>query len=65
MGFREIWLTDDGYFKTRFRPLDLPCLMQASFDRSSVKENQNWQGEVHDRDTEILVPRLQALWRER
>ena len=65
MGFREIWLTDEGYFNTRFRPLDLPDLMQASFDRSSVKENQRWQGEVHDRDTEILVPRLQALWGER
>jgi len=62
MGLREVWLSKNGYFKTRFRPLDLPHLMQASFDRSSVKENQNWQGEVHDRDTEILVPRLQVLW---
>jgi hypothetical protein len=62
MGFREIWLTDDGYFKTRFRPLDLHDLMQASFDRSPLKANQAWQGEVHDRDTEILIPRLKELW---
>jgi len=62
LGFREVWLQDDGYFKTRFRALDLPELMQASFDRSEIGENQKWQGEVHDRDTEILVPRLQAIW---
>ena len=65
LGFREVWLTDDGYFKTRFRPLDLPDLMQASFDRSPLKANQAWQGEVHDRDTEILIPRLMELWGEK
>ena len=62
MGFREIWLEDDGYFRTRFRPLDLPDLMQASFARSEIGDNQRWQGEVHDRDTEILVPRLREIW---
>lgn len=47
---------------TRFRLLDLPDLIQASFDRSSVRDNQRWLGEVNDRDTEVLIPRLQALW---
>ena len=63
LGFREVWLEDDGYFKTRFRALDLPELMQASFARSEIEVNQKWQGEVHDRDTDVLVPRLQAIWR--
>ncbi|NKB69252.1 MAG: hypothetical protein GKR89_19455 [Candidatus Latescibacteria bacterium] len=62
LGFRQIWLGQDGYFKTRFQSLDLPALRQESFDRSTAQANQVWAGEVHDRDSEILIPRLQALW---
>lgn len=63
MGFREIELRDDGYFVTRFHQLDLPELIQASYDRSSPEANNIWQGEIHDRDTEILSPRLREIWR--
>ena len=62
LGFRQVWLEADGYFKTRFHPLDLAALRQESFDRSPPETNQGWAGEVHDRDTQILIPRLQALW---
>lgn len=62
MGFREVWLEEDGYFRTQFHQLDLPELIQASFDRSELAANQGWQGERHDRDTEILVPRLREIW---
>ena len=62
MGFREVWLEEDGYFRTNFQVLDLPDLIQASFDRSELAQNQRWEGEVHDRDTEILVPRLKEIW---
>jgi len=63
MGFREVWLEEDGYFRTRFHQLDLPELIQASFERSDLKANQSWQGELHDRDSEILLPRLREIWR--
>lgn len=63
MGFREIRLQDDGYFVTRFHQLDLPELIQESYDRSSIETNNAWQGEIHDRDTEILAPRLREIWR--
>ena len=62
MGFREIWLHDDGTFVTRFHRLDLPDIIQASFDRSSLEINQRWEGEFHDRDTEVLLPRLREIW---
>ncbi|MCZ6679527.1 MAG: metallophosphoesterase [Candidatus Poribacteria bacterium] len=63
MGFRFIQLGDDGYFTTRFHQLDLPELIRASFDRCDVETNNNWQGQIHDRDTEILLPRLREIWR--
>ncbi len=63
MGFREIQLQDDGYFVTRFHQLDLPELIQASYDCSSVEANNTWQGKIHDRDTAILLPRLREIWR--
>lgn len=62
MGFREIWLNDNGYFLTQFHRLDLPEIIQASYDRSSLEINQQWEGEVHDRNTEIFLPRLRELW---
>lgn len=62
MGFREIMLQEDGMFRTRFHQLDLPHLIQASFDRSGCEENRVWEGEPHDRNTEMVLPRLQALW---
>ena len=36
--------------------------MQASYDRSTPEENRVWEGHIFDRDVEILVPRLRALW---
>ena len=62
LGYREIILSEDGYFKTTFHSLDLPQLLQDSYDRSAPEQNQIWQGHIHDRDTEILVPRLKAIW---
>ncbi len=62
MGFREIHLKEDGYLVARFHQLDLPQVLQASYERSSLEVNDRWQGEVHDRDTEILLPRLREVW---
>jgi 3',5'-cyclic AMP phosphodiesterase CpdA len=62
LGFREVILHDRGYFETRFHTLPLPDLRQASYDRSTPQENSRWSGQPHDRDTEILIPRLQHLW---
>ena len=62
LGYREVILSEDGYFTTRFHTLDLPQLLQDSFDRSTPEQNQVWEGHIHDRDTEILLPRLKALW---
>ena len=63
MGFREVQLRDDGYFETRFHQLPLPALIQESYDKSSVETNNGWNGEIHDRNTEILLPRLKEIWR--
>jgi len=62
MGLREIHLKEDGYFVARFHQLDLPQVLQASYDRSTQEVNDRWQGEMHDRDTEILLPRLREAW---
>ena len=62
MGFREIHLGEDGLLTARWHELDLPEVLQASRDRSSPEINDRWQGEVHDRETEVLLPRLRALW---
>ena len=42
LGYRSVELSDDGFFKTRFHTLDLPDLMQASYDRSTPEENWVW-----------------------
>ena len=63
MGFRHINLHDDGYLTTVFHTLDLPDLLKRSEARSEPLQNQLWQGEIHDRETTIFVPRLHQLWR--
>jgi len=63
MGFRELWLKDDGYFITRFHTLNRPDLVQASYDRSEPEANKISEGEEPDRNAEILLPRLRALWK--
>jgi hypothetical protein len=62
LGFRLIELADDGTFSTTFHTLPLPDLSAASYARSTPQENERWQGEIHDRETQILLPRLQAIW---
>ena len=62
LGFREIHLREDGLLTARFHQLDLPDVLEASRERSSPEINDRWQGEVHDRETEVLLPRLRALW---
>ena len=62
MGFRLLELTDDGYMNCRFIPLDLPELIAASKARSSDDANRMWAGQIHDRDTEVLLPRFKAVW---
>jgi predicted phosphodiesterase len=63
MGFREITIQDDGAVLARFHRLDLPELIQASFLRSSLKENQEWEGTPGDRDMDMALSRLQTLWK--
>jgi len=62
MGFREISLYEDGKVRTTFRQLDLPDLVQQSYDRSTPEQNLGWAGTVQDRDREVMLPRLQAIW---
>ena len=61
-GFREIHLRNDGAFDFNFHSLDLPDLIQASYDRSTPDENNVWHGEINDRITEIHSPRLKDIW---
>lgn len=62
LGFRLLEVSDDGYMRCRFVPLDLPDLIEASRSRSSDDANRVWAGQIHDRDTEVLLPRLKAVW---
>ena len=62
LGYRRVVLSTDGFFKTRFHTLDLPDLRQRSYDRSTPEENRVWEGHIPDRDADILLPRLRALW---
>ena len=62
-GFREIVLDGGGWMTCRFRQLDLPELMQESYDRSDVMTNERWCGEEGDRNAVVLLPRLRELWR--
>jgi 3',5'-cyclic AMP phosphodiesterase CpdA len=62
LGFRQIHLSDDGMFTATFHQLDQPDLLQAAYNMSSPEANNRWQGELYDRDTEILIPRLKEIW---
>lgn len=62
MGFRDITLHEDGTIQCAFVVLDLPDILQASYDRSSRAENDDWAGEPGDRNVEIHSLRLQTLW---
>ena len=62
LGYRRVVLSTDGFFKTRFHTLNLPDLRQRSYDRSTPEENRVWEGHIPDRDADILLPRLRALW---
>lgn len=62
MGFREIWLEDNGLFRTRFHTLADPGLVQASYEKCSEAENDVSEGREWDRNAEIVIPRLRDLW---
>ncbi|SVD58402.1 uncharacterized protein METZ01_LOCUS411256, partial [marine metagenome] len=62
LGFREISLSSDGLLAARFHQLDLPELIRASYDRSSPEVNAGWQGEIGDRDTDLVLPGLRQVW---
>ena len=62
LGFREITLSENGYFATHFHALDLAQLIEDSYDRSTLEQNRVWQGQIYDRENEILVPRLKEIW---
>ena len=62
MGFREITLYEDGTVQTTFRQLDLADLVQQSYHRSTADENLGWAGTLQDRDREVVLPRLHAIW---
>jgi len=57
MGFREIWIEDNGTFRTQFHTLDLPDVLEASYARSTPEENAVWAGRPEDRDVEMALPR--------
>jgi len=60
-GFREVVLSDDGWFSTRFHRLDLPDVAEAYESRHDTSQNAHWAGQPHDRDTDVLVPRLARI----
>ena len=62
MGFREIWLGDDGYFVTKFHTLDIPENVQVSYDTCSPEASRISEGEEWDQNAEVLLPRLRELW---
>jgi len=62
MGFREIWLQDDGTFLTRWHRLDAPDLVKSAFASRTEEQNDRSEGEEWDRNAEIFLPRLFDLW---
>ena len=62
MGFREVWLKDDGYFSTKWHTLDSPEAVQASYDLQGEEQSRRREGEEWDMNAEILQPRLHDLW---
>ncbi|MBT3342564.1 MAG: hypothetical protein HN712_17380 [Gemmatimonadetes bacterium] len=63
LGFREITVDDDGFMESRFHVLNCPDLLADSEARSTLEQNQAFAGEVIDRDTTVLLPRLQRILR--
>jgi len=60
-GFREITLSDDGWFSTRFHRLDIPRIMDTYRLRDDTGRDEDWEGQPHDCNCEILIPRLRDL----
>jgi len=62
VGFRELVLDGDGLLTCRFHQLDLPDFIETSRALSSPEANDEYQGEITDRDFEVLLPRVRSLW---
>ncbi len=62
-GFREVSLSDDGWFSTRFHRLKLPEVMAAYRARDDAGEDTHWEGQPHHMDCDLLIPRLRELRR--
>lgn len=60
-GFREVTLSDDGWFSTTFHRLEVPDTMAAYRERDDAGEDAEWEGQPHDCDSEVLIPRLREI----
>lgn len=60
-GFREVSLSDNGWFSTRFHRLDIPEVTAAYRLRDDIGDDSRWEGQPHDCDLDVLIPRLQSL----
>ena len=60
-GFREVTLSDGGWFSTRFHRLDIPSVLETYRLRDDAGEDVQWEGQPHDQDSTILIPRLQSF----
>lgn len=59
--FREITLSNDGWFSTRLHRIEIPEVMSSYRQRGDAGEDDRWQGQPHDCDCDILIPRLEKL----
>jgi 3',5'-cyclic AMP phosphodiesterase CpdA len=57
-GFREVTLSDDGWFSTRFHRLDVPEVMAAYRLRDDIENDTRWEGQPHDCNRDVMIPRL-------
>lgn len=60
-GFREVTLSDEGWFSTKFHRLELPDVMAAYRARDDAGEDADWEGQPHYLDCEVLIPRLRDI----
>ena len=60
-GFREISLSDDGWFSTTFHRLTVPQASEAYGQRDDAGEDAHWEGQPHHQNRDILIPRLRNL----
>jgi 3',5'-cyclic AMP phosphodiesterase CpdA len=60
-GFREVTVSSEGWFATRFHRLDVPNVMSAYRAREDAGDDTRWEGQPHDGDREVLIPRLANL----